>query len=186
MTAPDRQRQCPRPLSIKPAPANRSWLTVALAERTYDIVIGRGAIDSARRAHQGAAAGRQDRHRHRRDRRQASSRHGRSNSGGKRHRQFAPLWSRPAKARRITPPSKPSARRSSPPVSSATIWSSRSAAASSAISPASLRRACGAVSISCRCRPRCWRRSIPRSAARPASIRARARIWSALFISRFW
>ena len=51
--------------------------------------------------------------------------------------------------------------------SAATSWS-RSAAAWSAISPASPRRWCAAASISCRCRRRCWRRSIPRSAARPA------------------
>ena len=30
------------------------------------------------------------------------------------------------------------------------------------------RGCCAAASMSCRCRPRCWRRSIPRSAARPA------------------
>ena len=47
-------------------------------------------------------------------------------------------------------------------------------------------QSCGAGSTSCRCRPRCWRRSIPRSAARPASIRATARIWSAPSISRSW
>ena len=39
---------------------------------------------------------------------------------------------------------------------------------------------------SCRCRPRCWRRSIPRSAARPASTRRKARTWSAPSISRAW
>ena len=47
-------------------------------------------------------------------------------------------------------------------------------------------RSCGAASTSCRCRPRCWRRSIPRSAARPASIPATARTWSARSISRAW
>ena len=72
----------------------------------------------------------------------------------------------------LTRPSSRSAKRSSPRASSAAISSSRSAAASSAISPALPPRSCGAASISCRCRPRCWRRSIPRSAARPASIRA--------------
>jgi 3-dehydroquinate synthase len=43
-----------------------------------------------------------------------------------------------------------------------------------------------AASISCRCRPRCWRRSIPRSAARPGSIRRRAKTCSAPFTSRCW
>ena len=47
---------------------------VALGARAYDIVIGRGLLARARRAHQGAAARRQDRDRHRRDRGQASSR----------------------------------------------------------------------------------------------------------------
>ena len=37
------------------------------------------------------------------------------------------------------------------------------------------RRSCAAASTTCRCRPRCWRRSIPRSAARPRSIPATAR-----------
>src|SRR3981081_456551 len=45
---------------------------------------------------------------------------------------------------------------------------------------------CAAASISCRCRPRCWRRSIRRWAARPVSIRRRAKICWARFISRFW
>ena len=37
---------------------------------------------------------------------------------------------------------------------------------------------------SCRSRPRCWRRSTPPSAARPASTRRRARTWSAPSTSR--
>ena len=55
------------------------------------------------------------------------------------------------------------------------LRSSRSAAASSATSPASPRPATSAASTSCRCRPRCSRRSTPRSAARPASIIPAAR-----------
>ena len=47
-------------------------------------------------------------------------------------------------------------------------------------------RSCGAASITCRCRPRCWRRSIPRSAARPRSTPATARTWSARSTSRSW
>ena len=37
------------------------------------------------------------------------------------------------------------------------------------------RRWCAAASTTCRCRRRCWRRSIPRSAARPRSTPATAR-----------
>ena len=76
--------------------------------------------------------------------------------------------------------------RCSPPRSSAAIWSWRSAAAWSATSPALPRRSCAAASITCRCRPRCWRRSIPRSAARPRSTPATARTWSARSTSRSW
>ena len=43
-----------------------------------------------------------------------------------------------------------------------------------------------AASISRKFPPRCWRRSIPRSAARPPSTRQRARTWSAPSISRAW
>ena len=53
---------------------------------------------------------------------------------------------------------------------SAAISWSRSAAASSATSPASSPPACGAAWVSCRSPRPCCRRSIPRSAARPASI----------------
>ena len=48
------------------------------------------------------------------------------------------------------------------------------------------RRSCAAASTTCRCRRRCWRRSIPRSAARPRSIPPTARTWSARSISRSW
>jgi hypothetical protein len=50
------------------------------------------------------------------------------------------------------------------------------AAASSAILPASLRPLCAADWITCRFRLPCWRRSIPRSAVKPRSIPAMARI----------
>ena len=44
-------------------------VNVALGERSYDIVIGRGLLASLGAAHRGAAARRQGRDRHRRDRR---------------------------------------------------------------------------------------------------------------------
>ena len=53
-------------------------------------------------------------------------------------------------------------------------WS-RWAAASSVTWPASPPPAISAASTSCRCRRRCWRKSIRRSAARPASITRAAR-----------
>ena len=69
--------------------------------------------------------------------------------------------------------------------SAATSWW-RSAAAWSAISRASPRRWCAGACASCRCRPPCSPRSIPPSAARPASIRATARTSSAPSTSRAW
>ena len=81
------------------------------------------------RAHQGAAAGRQVRDRHRRDRGQAPSRRRRGRAQGGRHRQRGHRASAKARAPRATRPSRPCARRSSRRASSAAIWSSRSAAA---------------------------------------------------------
>ena len=77
-------------------------------------------------------------------------------------------------------------RASSPPGSSAATSSSRSAAASSATSPASRPRSCAAACASCRSRRRCSPRSIPPSAARPASTRRTARTSSAPSTSRAW
>ena len=79
----------------------------------------------------------------------------------------------PARARSPMPCSTGLRRASSPRTSSAATSSWRSAAASSATSPASPPRSSAAACASCRCRPRCSRRSIPPSAARPASIPAR-------------
>ena len=53
--------------------ANRIVVDVALGARSYDIVIGRGLLRLARRAHRGAAAGCQGGDRHRRDGGAASS-----------------------------------------------------------------------------------------------------------------
>ena len=79
---------------------------------------------------------------------------------------------RPARRRSPTRRSRGSATRSSPRGSSAATSSWRSAAAWSATSRASRRRSCAAACASCRSRRPCSRRSIPRSAARPASTRA--------------
>ena len=89
---------------------------------------------------------------------------------GRRHCGHAPIAVPPARPRRCYRELVARLRRGrSPRGSSAAISSSRSAAASSATSPASPPRSCGAACASCRCRPRSWRRSIPPSAARPAS-----------------
>ncbi len=159
---------------------------VALGARSYDIVIGGGVIaslgsriaalrpgaktaivtdETVARHHLAAAeaalaaAGVPSSSRHR--------------SGRRRLEEFSQVPSRCAK-------------RSSRRGSSGAILSSRSAAASSAIWPALRRRRCGAGSITCKCRPRCWPKSIPRSAARPRSIPPTARISSAPSISRSW
>ena len=156
-------------------------VNVALADRSYDIVIGRGLLASlgARIAklRSGARTVSSPMKRWRsfiRPRQKARS----SRPGSRRLR---PLY-RQAKARKITRRSRESAKRSSPPGSSVMTSSSRSAAESSAISPGLPRPRRGG-STSCKSRPLCWRKSIPPSAARPASIRPKARTWSASSIS---
>ena len=65
-------------------------------------------------------------------------------------------------------------------------WSLLLAAAWSAISQGSPQACYAAAFASCRSLPRCWRKSIPRSAARPASTRRKARTSLAPSISRAW
>ena len=84
-----------RPMTA-PLRADPTIVDVALGARSYDIVIGRGLIRFARRAHRGAAAGRQGRHRHRRECRATPSCRRR---GGLR----APAWRRAASS---LPPAK--------------------------------------------------------------------------------
>ena len=147
--------------------AIRSWSTSALGDRAYDIVIGRGLLRRARRAHRQAAPGAKVAIVTDETVARASSRGGGGGAQG----------GVGAGADRGVPPGESTksfdmletvcddADRAR--ASSAATSSSRSAAAWSAISPALPPRSCGAASTSCRCRPRCWRRSIPRSAARP-------------------
>ena len=76
----------------------------------------------ARRAHRGAAPGREGRHRHRRECRASSPRRRRSRARrGRRGGEPASSF-RPARARRAFASSSRSARRSSPRASSAAIW----------------------------------------------------------------
>ena len=143
---------------------------VALGSRAYDIVIGRGllaelgariaALQARRRAPRSSPT---------RPSRRVISAAARSRARRGRHRASTPIVVPPGEAiEELAHAASTSATGCSTRGSSATTWWSRSAAAWSAISRASRRRSCAAASTSCRCRPRCWRRSIPRSAARPA------------------
>ena len=163
-------------------------VNVALGSRAYDIVIGRGLLGDAGRAHRGAQARRRGRDRHRRERR------ARAISTPPR-RSLPPPACAHASHRRAARRGIEELRMRSRRVCDALLDAAdraqrrrRRARRRRGRRSRRLRRrdACGAASTSCRCRPRCWRRSIPRSAARPASIRATARTWSAPSISRSW
>ena len=159
---------------------------VALAGRAYDIVIGRGLLAGLGQRIAGFAAGRARRDRHGRDGCRASSGGGGGRAQGGRHRQrayFVPAGegskAMPFRARLRSDLIAARIERNDLVVAlgGGVIGDLAGFAAASAR---------GAASILCRCRPRCWRRSIHRSAARPASIRVTARIWSAPSISRSW
>ena len=72
-------------------------VNVALGDRAYDIVIGRGLLATLGDAHRGAASRLQGRHRHRRDRGASSSRGGRSRAREPRASRRRRSWCQPAK-----------------------------------------------------------------------------------------
>ncbi len=143
-------------------------VTVPIAGRAYDVVIGAGVLDDAAR-HLPAAAGR----------RPAPSWWPTAGVAERWFERLSPRLVRPRDLASVllTVPAgedgedprtctAPSCTSSRPRRRTATTWSWRSAAARSAISQdSSLRRTCGACR-SCRCRRRSPRRSTPRSAGR--------------------
>ena len=153
-------------------------LRVELGERAYPIHIGAGPHRS-----RGALRALRERpprgDRHQRDRRAAlrRARRGRAAAGrgddpahrAARRRSLQDLADAGSRSSTRCCARKPTARRSS----------SRWAAASSATWRDSPRRPTSAASRTCRFRPRCSRRSTPRSAARPRSTIRSARTWSA-------
>ena len=77
-------------------------VNVALGDRAYDIVIGRGLLATLGERIASAPAGLQGRDRHRRDRGAPSSRGGRSGACRRRHRLPRRRWCRPARAARAS------------------------------------------------------------------------------------
>ena len=155
-----------------------------LGARSYDVVIGPGLMAEAGDAHRGSFCPAGTPSIVTDDERRGAP------PPGLRASLKAPGSSAPKSSCRRARPRKASnacsrsSRRSWRRGGSATTSSWRSAAAWSATSPASPRRSHGAACASCRCRRRCWRRSIPASAARPASTRGMARTSSARSCSR--
>ncbi len=155
-------------------------VAVALGARSYDITIGRGVLADAvpgwRRLRRAAAspssptpmwnricAGRCRRRSRLRGLR-------RTGVWCRRERPARIMWSLRASAMRFL---QARIERGDLVVARAAAWW--------AISPALRRPACGAGCASCKFPQRCWRRSIHRSAARPASIHRWAKIWWARF-----
>ena len=152
----------------------RDHVRVEFGDRSYDIVIGKDC-SRARRADRRGAARRPLRRGQRRQRRRALS--WRRLKVELRRRLFlGESWLRRASIARASPCSPRSASDCSRSALSAATPSSRLAAAWSATLPALPQASFAAASASCRSRRPCSRRSIPPSAARPASTRRKAKI----------
>ena len=165
-------------------PGAPSRVSVALGERSYDIVIGNGLLRDAgtwaapllSRPHAAIVTDSTVAALHLPTLEEALD------SAGIGHRAIVLDPGEATKA--FTPLARSCSTTCSMQGSSAATRSSPSAAASSAISPASPPAFCTAASTSFSCRRRCWRRSTARSAARPALTRGTARTSSEASISR--
>ena len=146
-----------------------SSVRVELGERSYPILIGPGLLD-APAATSDLPRGQQRADRHQRDGRAALRRSPRRRAAPRlRRRSTSSSLPDGEAAQGLADAADDLRRAAAAQAAIAARRCSRSAAAWSAISPASPPRATCAASPSCRCRRRCSRRSIRRSAARPAS-----------------